>query len=150
MRGALLEELESTALWYQRDISHSSTERFSLPDAFGCVAYMARLLHTGILSGLIINEDRMRRNIDQTNGAVYGSRLLNALLDTGEIKRTEAYDLVKRLAQHALDGGPHLRDQALADPTIARLLPAKVTSSLFDPAFYLRNVRTAYHRLGLD
>jgi adenylosuccinate lyase len=150
VRGALLEELESTALWYQRDISHSSTERFAIPDAFGCVAYMARLLHTGILSGLIVNEERMSRNIDQTNGAVYGSRLLNALLDTGAIKRTEAYDLVKRLAQRALDGGPHLREQALADPTVARLLPADATTSLFEPAFYLRNIRTAYRRLGLE
>ena len=150
VRGALIEELESTALWYQRDISHSSTERFSLPDAFGCLAYMARLLHTGILSGLVVNEDRMRQNVDATNGAIYGSRLLNALLDTGQIGRTEAYDLVKRLAQRALDGGPNLRELARDDPTISRLIPADVLASLFDPAFYLRHIRTAYRRLGLE
>ncbi|MDK0748939.1 adenylosuccinate lyase, partial [Clostridium perfringens] len=60
------------------------------------------------------------------------------------------YDLVKRLAQSALDGGPPLREQALADPTVARLLPRDEIASLFDPSFYLRNIRTAYRRLGLD
>ena len=150
VRGALLEELESTALWYQRDISHSSAERFAIPDAFCCLAYMARLLHASVLPGLIVNEERMRRNVELTNGAVYGSRLLNALLDSGRIGRTEAYDLAKRLAQRALDGGPHLREQALADPTVNALLSTEEIAVLFQPDFYLRHLRTAYQRLAVD
>ena len=155
-------------LWLERDISHSSTERFTFPDCFGALSYSARLTDT-ILAGLVVYAERMAENLERTHGAIYANRLLNALLDagaggrgsgTGErasgagegaaISRTEAYELVKGLAQQALDSGAHLRALAARDARITALLGAAALDELFDPAFYLRNVGVAYRRLGLD
>jgi hypothetical protein len=117
----------------------------------------------------------MQANIDQTHGAIYANRLLNALLDvgalsrphpaspslrpagapplvppeTGRLSRTDAYEIVKSLSQQALDTGVHLRDLAARDERITSRLSAETLDGLFDPDFYLRNISTAYRRLGL-
>jgi adenylosuccinate lyase len=149
IQTAALEEMGAMELWLERDISHSATERFTFPDCFGALAYSARLTYT-ILDGLVVYEERMRANVEQTHGAIYANRLLNALLETHEISRTDAYELVKSLAQQALDTGVHLRDLATADTRITAHLAAGALDALFDPSFYLRNIATAYRRLGLD
>lgn len=146
--SAAQEELGAAVLWLERDISHSSTERFSFPDAFGCLAYMARLT-TEILTGLVVYQERMAANVDATHGAIYASRLLNALLATERLSRTDAYDLVKRLAQQALDTGVSLKTLATDESRITDLLGTEELAELFDPAFYLRNTGVAYERLGL-
>jgi adenylosuccinate lyase len=147
--SAAQEELGSAVLWLERDISHSSIERFTFPDAFGCLAYSARLLHT-VLTGLVVYTERMAANVEATHGAIYGSRLLNALLATERFSRTEAYELVKSLAQQALDTGTHLHELASREPRITALLPPAELGELFRPDFYLRNSAVAYRRLGLD
>ena len=149
VRAAAAEELEAAVLWLERDISHSSTERFSLPDAFGALSYMARLT-VRILDGLVVDAERMRANVDTTRGAIYGSRLLNALLDAGELSRTEAYELVKGLAQRALDTSVELRVLARGDPVLSKLLGPEAIDDAFDPGFYLRRVDTALRRLGIE
>jgi adenylosuccinate lyase len=147
--SAAQEELGAAVLWLERDISHSSTERFTFPDAFGCLAYSARLLHT-VLTGLVVYTERMAANVEATHGAIYGSRLLNALLATEHFTRTEAYELVKALAQRALDTGIHLRTLVGQEPRITSRIPPTELDELFRPDFYLRNIAVAYRRLGLD
>ena len=142
------EELSSAVLWLERDISHSSTERFTFPDVFGCLTYSAKLTTT-ILAGLVVFPEQMAANLDRTHGALYGSRLLNALLATDRLARTAAYDLVKGLAQRALDTGAPLADLARQNPTIIELIPAADLDDLFQPDYYLRNIDIAYRRTGL-
>lgn len=149
VQSAAAEEMASQALWLERDISHSSTERFALPDAFGALAYMARLT-TRILSGLVVREDAMRKNLEATHGALYAAGLLNALLATGRISRTEAYDRVKALAQRALDEAIPLHDLARADPLVAGQLAPGAIEEAFDPLAYTCQVEEAYRRLGLQ
>lgn len=146
--SAAQEELSAAVLWLERDISHSSTERFTFPDAFGCLAYSARLT-TRILDGLVVYADQMAANVERTHGAIYGSRLLNALLATETISRTDAYELVKSLAQTALDTGTPLRELAACDERISSLLGAADLDELLRPDFYLRNIEEAYRRAGL-
>jgi len=146
--SAAQEELGASVLWLERDISHSSTERFTFPDAFGCLSYSARLTST-ILAGLVVFEDSMAANVDATHGALYGSRLLNALLATEQISRTDAYELVKGLAQRALDTGVHLRDLTAQEPRITGLLGETDLDDLFRPDYYLHNIAVAYERAGL-
>ena len=102
-----------------------------------------------MLTGLGVFTERMAHNVEATHGAIYGSRLLNALLATERIGRTEAYELVKRLAQQALDSGVHLRELAARDPQITALLGTDTLDDLFRPDFYLRHIGVAYRRLGL-
>jgi adenylosuccinate lyase len=149
VRSAAAEELDAMVLWLERDISHSSTERFTFPDAFGTVAYMARLT-TRIIEGLVVDEGAMAANLDATSGAIYGSRLLNALLDTGAISRTDAYERVKSLAQRALDEKVPLIDLAKADPLVTAHLAPDAIDEAFDPSFYLRRTGEAWRRLGLS
>jgi len=148
VHGAASEEVQAAVLWLERDISHSATERFALPDAFGASAYMARLLRF-VVENLVVDEHRMAANVDATHGAIFGSRLLNALLDKG-LTRTNAYELVKGLAQCALDEKVALIDLAKADPEVSRHLDPTELDVLFDPAFYLRHIDEAYRRLGLQ
>jgi adenylosuccinate lyase len=148
VQACAVEELGAMQLWLERDISHSSTERFVFPDCFGALSYSARLMDE-ILGGLVVYDERMAANVERTSGGIFANRLMNALLETDQVSRTEAYELVKSLAQQAIDSGTHLRDLAAAEPRITRLLDAGTLAGLFDPGFYLRNVEVAYRRLGL-
>ncbi|MGH2588283.1 MAG: lyase family protein, partial [Dehalococcoidia bacterium] len=149
IQSAALEEMGSMELWLERDISHSSTERFTFPDCFGGLAYSTRLVEE-ILADLVVYPERMVANVERTHGSIYGNRLLNALLATERVSRTDAYELVKFLAQEAADTATPLHDLAARDERITALLDTDTLAALFDPAFYLRNIPTAYRRLGLD
>lgn len=149
IRSTAEEALDSQILWLDRDISHSSTERFTFPDAFGCLAYATRLTKK-IIEELVVFPDRMAANVDQTYGAIYSSRLLNYLLETEKISRTEAYDLVKGLAQQAMDKKKKLYILASKDKTITSLIGKSTLKDLFLPTFYLKNIGVARKRLGLS
>lgn len=148
IRGAALEELESQALWLDRDISHSSTERFTFPDSFGCLAYATRLTKK-IIEEMVVFPDKMAENVDRTYGAVYSARLLNSLLETDKISRTVAYDLVKGLAQQAMDKKKKLYALASRNKAITNLIDRGTLSDFFLPTFYLKNIGVARKRLGL-
>lgn len=147
IRSAAAEELQSQALWFERDISHSSTERFAFPDAFEGLLYAVRLMQE-IIEGLVVYEDKMLENLNNTYGAVYSPRLFNALLETEKGSRTEWYELVKGLAQEAMDTKTQLKELALKNEQITEVLEAGVVEELFNPEFYLRNIDTAYIRAG--
>ncbi len=147
--SAAQEELSASVLWLERDISHSSTERFTFPDAFGCLSYSARLT-TKILSGLVVNADQMQANAELTFGGIYAARLLNAILAGGKASRTDAYELVKGLAQQAMDTQTPLLQIAKGDERVEQLLEGADLDDLFHPDFYLRNIDVSYQRVGLS
>lgn len=147
IRGAAAEELDAAILWLERDISHSSTERFTFPDAFGGLLYAAKLTRE-VIDGLEVYPQRMLENLGRTYGAIFSSRLLNALLDKG-LPRTTAYELVKGLAQKAMDTRTQLSELAIMDPLINEYINPKELEMLFDPNFYLRNIDVAFKRAGV-
>lgn len=149
IRGASGEEMDAAIAWLERDISHSSTERFTFPDAFGCLLYATRLT-TQILDGLEVDPEKMKDNINKTFGAIYSSRLLNMLLDKGAYSRTEGYDLVKRLALDAMKTKTLLYELAINEPLIIDKLTQEEIEDAFDPSFYLRNIDVAKKRLGVE
>ncbi len=141
-------ELDTVKVWLERDISHSSTERFVFPDLFGSLTYAARLTKE-IIDGLVVNSDRMLENLNKTYGAIYSPRLFNALLENGEMSRTQAYELVKSMAQKAMDKKIPLWKLAAKNKSITKTLSRQELASLFNPDYYLRNIDTAYKRLGI-
>lgn len=147
IRSTALEELDAAILWLDRDISHSSTERFTLGDLFGCLSYATHLT-TGVINGLVVYPDQMLANLNRTYGAIYSPRLLNALLEKGQ-PRTEAYELVKKLAQRAMDQKTPLHELVSADKQIGEVLSPEELAPLFNPDFYLRNIDVVYNRLGI-
>jgi adenylosuccinate lyase len=119
LRGNALAALEDVALWHERDISHSSVERVVLPDSTILLDHMQRRV-LGLVEGMVVDPARMRANLELTCGALFSQRVLLALVARG-MGRDEAYRVVQRLAQRALDTGVPLRDLLAADPAGAGL-----------------------------
>jgi adenylosuccinate lyase len=120
--------LENVALWHERDISHSSVERVIFPDSFIMADYALDRL-AKLLEGLFVNEDRMKRNIEQSQGVLFSSQVLLAMIDKG-LSREEAYKLVQRVC-HDLEPGDSLEARLLADPEASRY----VTKASLKPIF---------------
>lgn len=148
IRSASAEELDAMILWLERDISHSSTERFTFPDSFEGLAYATKLV-THIVKNLEVDPEKMMENVEKSYGAIYSGRLMNVLLDKGAYSRTQAYELVKGLALKALKDKTLLYELAVDEPGITDHLTKEELDEAFDPKFYLRNIDTAKKRLGL-
>ena len=114
LRGNAQAALENVALWHERDISHSSVERVILPDSTSLLDHMQRRV-IALVEGMVVDAERMRENLELTYGALFSQRVLLALVAGGQT-RDEAYRIVQRLAQQALDERTPLRELLAADP----------------------------------
>jgi adenylosuccinate lyase len=114
LRGNAAAGLEDVALWHERDISHSSVERVILPDSTTLLDHMQRRA-LALVRGMVVDTERMRANLDLTYGALFSQRVLLALVETG-LSRDDAYRVVQRLAQQAIDERTPLRELLGADP----------------------------------
>jgi adenylosuccinate lyase len=143
VRGAALVGLENVALWHERDISHSSAERVVIPDAFLAVDYMLDRFGW-LVEGLVVREERMRRNLEASHYLFFSQRVLLALVDAG-LSRNEAYGLVQRNAMRAWDEELDFRDLVHADEEIASRVDL---DAVFDLGAYTRHVDTVFARLS--
>jgi adenylosuccinate lyase len=132
LRGNALAAMEDVALWHERDISHSSVERVILPDSTILLDHMQRRM-IALVEEMVVDEARMRANLDLTCGALFSQRVLLALVDRG-MSRDEAYRVAQRLAQQALDQRVALRELLARDPAGANL----DLDAIFDYAPFIR------------
>jgi adenylosuccinate lyase len=146
VRAAATVGLENVALWHERDISHSSAERVVLPDAFLALDYMLDRF-ASLVDGLVVDEERMRRNLDSSHGLVFSQRVLSALVASG-LARDEAYRLVQRNALAAWDEERDFRALVESDPEICERLEPSVLAEAFDLDIGLRHIDTLFERLG--
>lgn len=144
LRGYALTGMENVALWHERDISHSSTERVIWPDAFNIAAFMLRSM-TKILKGLTVDEIRVKENISQTNGLVYSQRVLTFLLDELKLSREDAYAIVQENAMKTASSGVAFLDLLLSDERMKKVDPEQL-KKLFENDFYLRYVDEIFAR----
>jgi adenylosuccinate lyase len=143
VRGAAAVGLENVALWHERDISHSSAERVVVPDAFLAVDYMLDRF-AWLVEGLVVREERMRRNLESSHFLFFSQRVLLALVESG-LARDEAYRLVQRNAMRAWDEELDFRELVRADDEIARHIDL---AAAFDLGAYTRHVDTVFNRLN--
>jgi adenylosuccinate lyase len=151
LRGFSVAAMENVALWHERDISHSSAERITLPDGSALLHYMLWLF-TDIMAHLEVDEERMRANLDLTRGLIYSSRILLALVERG-MERQTAYKLVQSAAQKVWrneDEGAGLLAMLKAEPDVMAVISPDDLDALANPRAYLTYIDTAYQRLGLD
>jgi len=146
-RGYALTSMENVALWHERDISHSSTERIILPDSCLLLDYSLGIF-TSVMKGLKIYPQRMKRNLELTKGLVFSQRVMLALIDKG-LSRQKAYELVQRNAMKAWKGNRNFLGLLKADSEVTANLPAGELEPLFDYQYYLRYVDDVFQRLGL-
>ncbi len=128
---------EDVALWHERDISHSSVERVIGPDATGLCDFMVRRA-AGLIDGLVVNAERMKRNLEITGGLFFSEAILLELVRKG-MARQAGYELVQRNALRAVAGEGSFRALLGADPDVAAKLTAAEIDRAFDLAHHLRH-----------
>jgi adenylosuccinate lyase len=145
VRAASVVGLENVALWHERDISHSSAERVTIPDAFLALDYMLDCF-TWLVDGLVVRPEQMRRNLELSRGLYFSQRLLLALVGTG-LERDKAYRLVQGHALRAWEEEVEFPELVRGDAEITSRLDAAALDAIFDLGHYTRNVDTIFDRL---
>ena len=147
MRGYMMATNENVALWHERDISHSSTERIILPDATELLDYMLSRFQD-ILENLVVYKDKMLEDIYMTNGVIFAQRVMNALIGKG-LSRESAYDAVQPIAMKAWSEHRDYAGLLKQEPFIKTQLSDDEIDSCFTLAYYLKNVDTILERVGI-
>src|SRR5258708_1193819 len=145
LRGFSVTAMEDVALWHERDISHSSAERITIPDACTLIHYMLHIF-TKVIKGLQVDTVRMQANLNMTGGLVYSQRILLALIDKG-VGRQEAYKLVQRNAKKVWSmtsqgyiQGPALLESLSSDPDVTSRLSRAELEELTNTDYYIKYI----------
>jgi len=147
VRAYALPAMENVALWHERDISHSSVERYIGPDATITLDFaLARL--TGVIDKLLVYPERMMKNLDKMGGLVHSQRVLLALTQAG-VSREDAYRFVQRNAMKVWesDGALSLLELLKADADVAAALPAAQIEEKFDLGYHYKHVDVIFARV---
>src|SRR3989338_7792923 len=144
LRGNALVAMENMALWHERDISHSSTERVIIPDSTILLDYMIHKM-IWVIDNLVVNEAAMLENINKSYGIIFSQRLLLAIVGKGKT-REEAYKVIQSAAMKARESRRHLKEIALNDQAVTSILSKKEIEASFDMNYYLRNIDKIFKR----
>ena len=147
VRGYVTPALENVALWHERDISHSSVERYIGPDATITLDFALSRL-TGVIDKLVVYPERMQKNLDRMGGLIHSQRVMLALTQAGS-SREDAYALVQRNAMKVWesDGELSLLELLKSDPEVAQRLSPEDLSALFDLDYHLKHVDKIFGRV---
>ena len=148
MRGYMATFYENVALWHERDISHSATERIILPDATMLLDYMLNRFK-GILENLVIFPEQMLKNIYRTNKVIFAQRVMNALISKGFV-REEAYDTVQPIAMKAWSEGLDYQELLSQNEKVMSYLSTDELNSCFTLDYYFSQVDYIYKRNGIE
>ena len=148
LRGYMVTAYENVALWHERDISHSATERIIMPDATILLDYMLNRMK-GILENIVVFEEQMMANIYRTNGVIFAQRVMNALIDKGFV-REKAYDTVQPIAMKAMSMGASYQELLKEDPTVMGALTEDELNNCFTLDYYFKNIDHIYKRNKLE
>ena len=147
IRSYAMPALENVALWHERDISHSSVERFIGPDATITLDFALKRL-TGVVDKLLVYPDRMQANMDRMGGLIHSQRVLLALTQAG-VSREDAYRLVQRNAMKVWesDGKLMLLDLLKQDEEVTGALSEAELEEKFDLDYHFKHVDTIFNRV---
>ena len=147
VRGYVTPALENVALWHERDISHSSVERYIGPDATITLDFALGRL-TGVIDKLLIYPARMQKNLDRMGGLVHSQRVLLALTQAG-ISREDSYRIVQRNAMKVWesDGAESLMELLKADPDVTAKMTATEIEDRFNLDYHFKHIDTIFDRV---
>ncbi|PID94577.1 MAG: adenylosuccinate lyase [Bacteroidales bacterium] len=147
MRGYMATFYENVALWHERDISHSATERIILPDATMLLDYMLGRLK-GILENLVVFPQNMLDNIYKTKKIIFAQRVMNVMIGKG-LSREEAYDTVQPIAMTAYADGKDYQELLSTNEKVMAVISKEELDSCFTLDYYLKNVDYIFQRTGI-
>src|SRR5256885_5666273 len=145
VRSNMVAAFENIGLWHERDISHSSVERIILPDSTILIDYMLAKM-TAVIADMRVFPERMKKNLDATQGLVFSGQLLQDLVEKG-MPRDDAYKAVQENAMAAWESDSSFRERVANDPPIAKFLDAKALEHTFDLQRHLRYVDAIFARV---
>jgi adenylosuccinate lyase len=140
IRSYVNSALENIVLWHERDISHSSVERYMFPDITMTLFYMIKKA-TYLIENLTVFEDNVVKNIDKTKGLVYSQRVLLKLVEKG-YTREEAYKEVQKIALKCWENKSSFKDEVKNYFKFSQ----EEIDEIFSPEYYLRNIDVIYER----
>lgn len=145
VRSFSIPAMENVALWHERDISHSSVERFIGPDATITLDFaLARM--TSVIEKLLVYPDNMMKNMNKFRGLVHSQRVLLALTQAG-VSREDSYRLVQRNAMKVWEQGKDFLEELLADEDVRKALSEEEIREKFDLGYHTKHVDTIFHRV---
>ena len=148
VRAQVVPVMEGIPLWHERDISHSSTERVALPDASIATDYLLHLT-TRLVTGLVVDTDRMRVNLESSGGLIYTSTVLLELVEGG-LSREDAYAFVQRAAMKTWETGEPFRATLSAEAKEAgKELDEARLDQVCRPERYLERLAPVFERLAV-
>ncbi len=145
IRSLCVPALENVALWHERDISHSSVERYIAPDATVALDFSLRRLN-GLIRNLVVYPDNMMRNLNQMKGLVFSQKILLDLTQAG-VSREDSYSMVQRNAMKVWEQGADFQTELLADQQVVGALGAEKIRESFDLSYHLKHVNTIFKRV---
>jgi adenylosuccinate lyase len=145
VRSMCIPALENVALWHERDISHSSVERYIAPDATVALDFSLRRLN-GLIRNLVVYPANMLRNLNQMKGLVFSQKILLDLTQAG-VSREDAYRLVQKNAMKVWEEGKDFQQELLADPEVVGALGESKIRESFDLSYHLKHVNTIFKRV---
>ncbi len=145
IRSFCVPALENVALWHERDISHSSVERYIAPDATVALDFSLRRLN-GLIKNLVVYPENMLKNLNQMKGLVFSQKILLDLTQSG-VSREDAYRLVQRNAMKVWEEGKEFQSELLADNEVLAALGEEKIRESFDLNYHLKHVNTIFKRV---
>lgn len=145
VRSMCIPALENVALWHERDISHSSVERYIAPDATVALDFSLRRLN-GLIRNLVVYPQNMLKNLNQMKGLVFSQKILLDLTQAG-VSREDAYRLVQKNAMKVWEQGADFQTELLADPEVIGALGETKVRESFDLSYHLKHVDTIFKRV---
>ncbi len=145
IRAMCIPALENVALWHERDISHSSVERYIAPDATVALDFSLRRMN-GLIRNLVVYPENMLRNLNQMKGLVFSQKILLDLTQAG-VSREDSYRLVQKNAMKVWEDGKDFQTELLADPEVSGALGAAKILESFDLGYHLKHVTTIFKRV---
>ena len=143
----MADSFENVALWHERDISHSSTERIILPDATELLDYML-CRFKGILENLNVYPENMLANIRLTHGVIFAQRVMNALIEKG-LSRESAYDLVQPISMKSWTEGLDYKTLLKENKAVMNVLSPKELEGCFTMDYYFKNIDYIFNKTGI-
>ena len=145
IRGFVTPALENISLWHERDISHSSVERFIGPDATITLDFALNRL-TNVVENMVVYPENMMKNLEKFNGLVFSQRVLLSLTQKN-ISREDSYSMVQRNSMKVWNEEGSFYDLIKADKDISSILSKEEIDDIFDLNYHLKQVETIFKRV---
>jgi len=147
LRANALASMENMPLWHERDISHSSAERVIIPDSTILLNYMLVKM-VNLVNRLVVNEDRMKENLNKTKGIIFSQRVLLELIKRG-LTRIEAYDIVQAAAGNMKTESIGFEEALERNRKVRNIMGPKAIEGCFDLGYHTKYVDRIFKRVGI-